>query len=172
MSSCGHGNHYGDVFVFGHLVYAMEGELRVVHVYRNRENALTKLHDIGYPCKCIGRWLDHSIIVTNEHIIQCCSEDKLVSIMDHYGELLRKITTADSPLRWPALCQVDVEGNILMADRYGNRLLIVQIDHTNSQWRVVKLVDSPGNVTGAVWFRYRLYATDISGNLLTFVPVD
>ena len=80
-------NDYEDVFVFEDLVYAMESERGVVHVYRNHNNSLIKLHDVSYPCGCNFLLLSHSIIVTNEHIIQCCNRDEIVSILNRSGEL-------------------------------------------------------------------------------------
>ena len=107
MSSVVDGGWYEDVAVFEDLVYAMERRHRVVHVYKHRNNSLTKVHDVKYPCICNDRLLHHSIIVTNEHIIQCCAHDELVCILDRSGELLRKLPIADISGQWPILCQVD-----------------------------------------------------------------
>ena len=108
MSSVADGNHYEDVFVFGDLVYAMERLLCIVHVYRNHRNALIKLHDVRYPCECNYSDIYHSIIVTKEHIIQFCGREKLISVLDRSGELLRKTPIAEVSGPWPILCQVDV----------------------------------------------------------------
>ena len=174
MSRVDDGSDYEDVFVFEDLVYAMERRLGVVHVYMIRNNSLIKLHDIRYPCECSVRSLSHSIIVTNEHIIQSCPLDTLVSIMDRSFELLWTIPVADISGPWPHLCQVDVEGNILIADHVTNRLLIAHVNQPSSQWRVVNLPDLPHSdgCYAAVWFRHMLYATDYYDRLLTFTPVD
>ena len=91
MSRFDDGNNYDyeDVFVFEDLVYTTVGDLSVVHVYRSRRNSLIKLHvhDVRYPCKCKPMYLVHSIVVTKDHIIQCCAVVKLVSVLDRYGEL-------------------------------------------------------------------------------------
>ena len=173
MSSVADGNHYEDVFVFGDLVYAMERLLCIVHVYRNHRSALIKLHDVRYPCECSDRFFSHSVIGTNEHIIQCCGDGKLVSIQDRSGELLRTIPIADVLKRQPKLCQVDFDGNFLIADRYMNRLLIAHVNQPSSQWRVVNLPDLRvrDGCWGAVWFRHRLYVVDLHGRLITFTPV-
>ena len=169
MSRVADGNKYEDVFVFEDLVYAMEWRLGVVHVYRNRNNALIKLHDVRYFCKCNASFLSHSIIGTNMHIIQCCAGDKLVFIRNRSGELLRTIPIADFPNLHPILCQVDVNGNFLIADRLSKCLLIAHVDQPNSQWRVVNLPDSPGRIgcRGVVWFRHKLYVAGSFGRLLT-----
>ena len=174
MSSVADGNHYEDVFVFEDLVYAMESRLHVVHVYRNRNNSLIKLHDIRYPCKCNERVFFHSIIVTKDHIIHSCALDTLVSILNRSGELLQKIPIADISSYEPVLCQVDFDGNFLIADSFTNRLLIAHVNQPSSQWRVVNLPDLPDGVwcCGAVWFRHRLYVADWHGRLITFTPVD
>ena len=174
MSSVADGNHYVDVFVFEDLVYATEFELRVVHVYRNRNNSLIKLHDIRYPCECSDRLISHSIIATNEHIIQCCPGDKILSILNRSGELLRTIPIADFLKRHPILCQVDIDGNFVIADRRTNRLLIAHVNQPSSQWRVVDLPDLRDflGCCGAVWFRHRLYVADLRDRLITFTPVD
>ena len=173
MSIVADGNLYEDVFVFGDLVYAPEGILRVVHVYRNRNNSLIKLHDIRYPCGCNDRFRSHSIIVTNEHIIQCCAKEKFVSILDRSGELLRKIPIPGISRHKPILCQVDVEGNFLIADRWTKHLIIANVNQSSSQWDVVDLTDLPGRFgcVGAVWFRHRLYVTS-GRHLLTFTPAN
>ena len=174
MSRVADGNDYEDVFVFEDLVYAMEIRLLVVHVYRNHTNSLIKLHDVRYPCECNFLLLSHSIIVTNEHIIQCCNHDKLVSILNRSGELLRTIPIADISKRQPILCQVDVDGNFLIADRFANRLLIAHVNQPSSQWRVVDIPDflSDDGSCGAVWFRHRLHVISRCGRLLTFTSVD
>ena len=168
------GGYYQDVFVFEDLVYAMEGRLRVVHVYRIIHKSLIKLRDIKCPCECVGKERIHSIVVTGDHIIQCCAKTKLVSILDRFGELLRKISIAEVSGRMPILRQADVEGNFLIADRVTARLLIAHVDLPISQWHVVSLPDSPGRVYcwGALWFRHRLYVTDHDGRLLSYTPVD
>ena len=174
MSLVADGNHYDDVFVFEDLVYALEGRLQVMHVYRNSNNSLIKLHDVRYNCRCTGSLHSHSIIVTNEHIIQCCNHDKLVSILNRSGELLRTIPIADISKRQPILCQVDVDGNFLIADRFANRLLIAHRDEPSSQWRKVNLPDSSDHIgcCRAVWFRHRLYVADRHRRLTSFKPVD
>ena len=174
MSSVADGNAYEDVFVFEDLVYAMERRLRVVHVYRNRNNSLIKLHDIRYPCDCKRKVYYHSIIVTNEYILHCCITDDLVSVLDRSGELLRKILIPTFSGHRPVLRQVDGEGNILMSDRYTNSLLIAHVDQPRSRWRVVNLKDLPSfsGGRGAVWFRHRLYVTSRDDRLFTFAPVD
>ena len=174
MSSVAYGYNYEDVCAYEDLVYAMEFELGVVHVYRNRNNSLIKLHDIRYPCGCNGSRFSHSIIVTNEHIIQCCNHDKLVSILNRSGELLRTIPIADISKRQPILCQVDVDGNFLIADRFANRLLIAHVNQPSSQWRVVDIPDflSDDGSCGAVSFRHRLHVISRCGRLLTFTSVD
>ena len=173
MSHVADRNNYEDVFVFEDLVYAMESLLQVVHVYRNRSSSLIKLHDISYPCGCSGPFRFHSIIV-NEHIIQCCAGDKIVSILNRSGELLRTIPIADIFNQQPILCQVDVEGNFLIADCWSNRLLITHVNQPSSQWRVVNLPDLPDGVGcwGAVWFRHRLHVAGSYGRLLTFTCLD
>ena len=173
MSGVAEGNMYEDVFAFEDLVYAMDLMLRVVHVYRNRNYSLIKLHDIKYPCECNELHFSHSLIVTSEHIIQCCGDGKLVSIQDRSGELLRTIPIADVLKRQPKLCQVDFDGNFLIADRYMNRLLIAHVNQPSSQWRVVNLPDLRvrDGCWGAVWFRHRLYVVDLHGRLITFTPV-
>ena len=174
MSRVADGSDYEDVFVFEDMVYAMEWMLRVVHVYRNRNNSLIKLHDIKNPCECNELYFSHSIIVTSEHIIQCCGDGKLVSIQDRSGELLRTIPIADVLKRQPKLCQVDFDGNFLIADRYMNRLLIAHVNQPSSQWRVVNLPDLRYNdgCCEAVWFKHKLYVADLRGQLITFTPVD
>ena len=174
MSSVADGNAYEDVFVFEDLVYAMERRLHVVHVYRNRNHALIKQHDVSYPCVCSDRFRFHSIIVTNEHIIQCCPRDKLVSILDRSSELLRKIPIADISGYQPIFCQVDFDGNFLIAYSYPTRLLIAHVHQPSSQWRVVKLPDSPDRIScrGAVWFRHKLYVAGFDGHVITFTSVD
>ena len=174
MSRASDNNVYEDVFVFEDLVYAMEHRLRVVHVYKNRNNSLSRLHDVKYPCECNNTSFHHSVLVTNENIIQCCPNEKLVSILDRSGELLRKIYIADISVTWPTLCQVDAGGNFLIADFATNRLLIAHADQLTSQWRVVNLPDLPDSdgCYAAVWFRHRLYATDYYDRLLSFTRVD
>ena len=152
----------------------MECQLCVVHVYRNRSNSLIKLHDVRYPCECFSRF-PHSIIVTNEHIIQCCARNKFVSILDRSGELLRKISIAYI-LRYvyePILRQVDIQGNFLIYGSTSNLLAVGNANQPSSQWGVVDLANLPGRggCQGAVWFRHRLYAI-FRGHLLTFTPVD
>ena len=172
MSSVADGNVYDDVFVFEDLVYAMEWIRGVMRVYRYRNNSLIKLHDIRYPCECSKKF-SHSIIVTSEHIVQCCASEKLLSILDHSGELLRKIPIAYIDGKGLYFCQVDVEGNFLIASHTTKRLVIANVNQPSSQWGAVDLVDWPGSggCVGAVWFRHRLYVT--SGlPLLTFAPVD
>ena len=165
---------YDDVFVFEDMVYAMECKLCVVQVYRNRNNSLTKLHDIKYSCKCNNTLYHHTILVTNKHIIQCCPPSNLVSILDRSGELLRKIPIADILVPWPLLRQIDVDKNFLIADHWSNRLLIAHVDQPSSQWRVVNLPDLPDGAGcfGAVWFRHRLYVTRRDGHFMTFTPED
>ena len=150
------------MFVFEDLVYAMDGQRHVVHVYRNRNSWLIKLHEIKYPCECSKRYHAHSISVTYEHIIHCCSDKSLVSILDRSGELLRKIPIVGIFEYRPVLCQVDVEGNFLIVDRMTKRLLIAHTNQQSHQWRIVYLLDLPdGRVFwGAVWFRHRLYVSD------------
>ena len=174
MSRVADGNHYEDVFVLGDLVYAMQGWLGVVHVYRNRYKSLIKLHDIRYPCGCNGGFLSHSMIVTNEHIIQCCSGRKPVYILNRSGELLRTIPIADISKHYSILCQADVDGNFLIADRWTNRLVIAHVDQPSSLWHVVNLPEFSDGVGcwGAVWFRNRLYAAGLDGRLLTFTLVN
>ena len=178
MSSVANDNIYEDVFVFGDLVYAMELDLRVVHVYKYHSNAFTKLHDIRYTCTCnYSRLsnLSHYIAVSNEHIIQCCAVEKHISILNRSGGLLlRTIPIPDIAGQWPILCQVDVDGNFLIADRDTNRLLIAHANQPSSQWRVVNLTYSPSSsgCWGAVWFRHRLHLAGRDGYLLTFTPVD
>ena len=168
-------NWYEDVFVFEDLVYAIECQLCVVHVYRNHKNSLIKLHDVRYPCGCSNRY-PHSIIVTNEHIIQCCDRDKLVSILDRSGELLRKIPIAYILIyvHEPILRQVDVQGNFLISDCASNLLAVGNAYQPTSEWGVVDFADSPGSDScrGAVWFRHRLYVASRHGHLLTFAPLD
>ena len=173
MSSVGDGNRYEGVFAYEDLIYAMERMLRVVHVYRNRNNSLIKLYDIKYPCICNDGFFYHSIIVTNEHIIQCCARDKLVSILDRSGELLRKISVADTTGPYPYLRQADSEGNFFITDPATHSLLITLANQPSSQWRVVDLADWPvsGGCRGAVWFRHRLYVSS-DGHLMTFTPAD
>ena len=173
MSNVADDNHYDDVFVFEDLVYAMERELRVVHVYRNRNNSLIKLHDIRYPCECSTRFT-HSIIVTDEHIFQCCPIEKLIYVLDRSGMLLRKILIADIFEGWPTLRQVDDKQNFLIADIWSNRLVVANANQPSSQWGVVDLADLPDSegYRGAVWFRHRLYVASSRGHLLTFTPVD
>ena len=173
MSSFADGNMYQDVFVFENLVYATEFDLGIVQVYKNRNNSLIKLQDIRYHCNCNHMILDHSIIVTNQLVIQCCAPRKVVSILDRSGELLRKIPIADISGLWPVLCQVDFEGNFLIADLYTYRLVIAHVDQPSSQWRVLNLPDLPDSFGryGAVWFRHRLYAAS-GRHLLTFTPID
>ena len=136
------GDHYEDVFVFEDLVYAMEGQLCVVHVYRNRNISLIKLHDIRYPCKCNGRILhhdssNHTIVVTNEqHIVQCCAIEKLVSVLDRSGDLLWAIT--EDSMLGPGLQQVDVEGNFVTYDIFSQCLLIANANLPASQSLVIK----------------------------------
>ena len=168
-----YGSDYEDVFVFEDLVYAMECFLGVLHVYRNRNNSLTKVDDVKYPCMCNDRLLHHSIIVTNERIIQCCAHDELVCILDRSGELLQKLHIADISGRWPILCQVDVEENFLIADPNTNRLLLAHAKQPASQWGVVVLADflGFGGCEGAVWFRHRLYVAS-RRHLLIFTPVS
>ena len=178
MSSVANDNIYEDVFVFGDLVYAMELDLRVVHVYKYHSNAFTKLHDIRYTCTCnYSRLsnLSHYIAVSNEHIIQCCAVEKHISILNRSGGLLlRTIPIPDIAGQWPILCQVDVDGNFLIADRDTNRLLIAHANQPSSQWRVVDLPELSlfDRCVLAVWFRHRLYVTDLDGRLTTFTPVD
>ena len=174
MSSIAGGNYYWDVFVFEDLVYALERWFHVVHVYRNHNNSLIKLHDFRYPCGCNVRFPCHSIIVTNEHIIQCCTAGNIVSILNRSGELLRTIPIADIFNQQPILCQVDVEGNFLIADCWSNRLLITHVNQPSSHWRVVNLPDLPDGVGcwGAVWFRHRLHVAGSYGRLLTFTCLD
>ena len=174
MSIFAYDNEYEDVFVFEDLVYAMERQHRVVHVYRNRNNSLIKLHDVRYYCGCSDTFPYHSIIVTKVYIIQCCAEDKLVSILDRSGELLREIPIAAISGHWPSLRQVDVMGNFLIADLITNRLIIAHADQPSPQWRVVKLPDlmDSGSCRGAVWFRHRLYVAGFGHRLLTFTPVE
>ena len=173
MSSVAYRYNYEDVCAYEDLVYAMEFELGVVHVYRNRNNSLIKLHDIRYPCKCNAGLFSHSIIVTNENIVQCCASRKLVSIQNVYGELLRIIRISDMSGRQPILRQVDIEGNFLIADRWTKHLIIANVNQSSSQWDVVDLTDLPGRFgcVGAVWFRHRLYVVS-SGGLLTSTHVD
>ena len=174
MSSIADSSEYEDVFVLEDLVYAKERRLQVVHVYRNRNNSLIKLHDVRYLCGCNVRYRSHSIIVTNEHIIQCCLGRHLVSILNRSGELLRTIPIADIFNQQPILCQVDVEGNFLIADCWSNRLLITHVNQPSSHWRVVNLPDLPDGVGcwGAVWFRHRLHVAGSYGRLLTFTCLD
>ena len=174
MSRIADGNDYEDVFVFEDLVYGIERELGVVHVYMNRNNSLIKLHDVGYPCGCNDAVRFHSIIVKNDYIIQCCSRDKIVFILNRSGELLRTIPIADISKHQPILCQVDFDGNILIADSVTNRLLIAHADQPSSQWRVVNLPDLRYNdgCCEAVWFKHKLYVADLRGQLITFTPVD
>ena len=174
MSRFNDDRYYDDVFVFKDLVYAMEYRLGVTQLYRNRNNSLIKLHDIRFPCGCIGSLIPHSLIVRNDHIIQCCPHDKPVSILDRSGELLRTIPIADILHDHPFVCQVDFDGNFLIADSFTNRLLIAHVNQPSSQWRVVNLPDLPDGVwcCGAVWFRHRLYVADWHGRLITFTPVD
>ena len=155
----------------------MDVDRGVVHVYRNRRNFLIKLHDIRYNCECDNRWqslFGHSIIVRDEHVIQCCAKSKLVSILNHSGELLQTIPKADILGQWPILRQIDVEGNFLIADRYTNRLVIARADRPSSRWLVVDLPVLPDSAgcRGAVWFRHRLFVADHLGRLITFTPVD
>ena len=166
------GNNYEDVFVFEDLVYAMEWALRVVHVYKNRNNSLIKLLDVGYPCACSSRFT-HSIIVTNEHIVQCCPNEKLIYVLDRSGMLLRKILIADISEGWPTLRQVDDKQNFLIADIWSNRLVIANANQPSSQWGIVDLANFPDSegYRGAVWFRHRLYV-ESDGRLLIFTPVD
>ena len=175
MSRFDDGNSYEDVFVFEDLVYTTVGDLGVVHLYRNRNNSLIKLHvhDVRYPCKCKPMYLVHSIVVTKDHIIQCCAVVKLVSVLDRYGEQLRTIRMDDIPKSWPGLCQTDVEGNFLIADRMRNRLFIANAYQPKYQWSVVDLADlsGSGDCGGAVWFRHRLYVVS-RDHLLTFTPVN
>ena len=174
MSSIAGGNYYWDVFVFEDLVYALERWFHVVHVYRNHNNSLIKLHDFRYPCGCNVRFPCHSIIVTNEHIIQCCTAGNIVSILNRSGELLRHIPIADISKLQPILCQVDIDGNFLIADRFANHLLIAHLNQPCSQWRVVNFRDSSHllGCVGAVWFRHKLHAASRQGRLTTFAPVD
>ena len=174
MSSIAGGNYYWDVFVFEDLVYALERWFHVVHVYRNHNNSLIKLHDFRYPCGCNVRFPCHSIIVTNEHIIQCCTAGNIVSILNRSGELLRHIPIADISKLQPILCQVDIDGNFVIADRRTNRLLIAHVNQPSSQWRVVDIPDflSDDGSCGAVWFRHRLHVISRCGRLLTFTSVD
>ena len=174
MSRVADGSKYEDVFVFEDLVYAMEWRLGVVHVYRNRNNALIKLHDVRYFCKCNASFLSHSIIGTNAHIFQCCPRDKLVSILNHSGEQLRTIPIAKIFKHQPILCQVDVDGNFLIADRFTNCLLIAHANQPRSRWRVVNLSElSYGfSCCEIVWFRHRLYVADMRHFLITLTPVD
>ena len=174
MSRVADGNHYEDVFVFEDLVYAMQRRRLVMRVYRNRSNSLIKLHDVRYPCKCSHSVYRHSITVTKDHIIQCCSRtDKLVFILDRSGDLLRKISTTGISGHWPILCQVDVEGNFLIADRWTNHLVIANANQPSSQWDIVDLANLPGRAgcRGAVWFRHRLYVAT-ADHMLIFTPVD
>ena len=152
----------------------MDVDSGVVHVYMNHRNSLTKLHDIRYTCECDNKWQSHSIIVTNEHVIQCCAKNKLVSILDRSGELLQATQKADMFGQWPILRQIDVEGNFLIADRYTNRLVIARADRPSSRWLVVDLPVLPDSAgcRGAVWFRHRLFVADHLGRLITFTPVD
>ena len=166
-------NEYEDVFVFKDLVYAMERNLRIVHVYKYRNKSLIQVRDIRYPCKCNNKFFLHSIIVTKEHIIQCCVREKLVSLLDHSAQLLRKIPIADTLEQWPILRQVDVDGNILIDDRYSQHIIIAHVDQPSSRWCVVKFPERVGSC-GAVWFRHKLYVADNYeyGRLLTFTPTD
>ena len=172
MSSAADGNTFEDVFVFDDLVYAMEHQLRVVHVYGNRNNLLIKLGDIRYSCDC-GNSFSHSIIVTDEHIVQCCTVGKLVSILDSSGELLRRIPIADISGHWPILCQVDVDGSFFIASSWTIRLAIAHANQPRSRWGIVYLTDLPDHsgCEGAVWFRHRLYLVS-SGRLLTLTPTN
>ena len=174
MALVAYGNRYEDVFVFENIVYAMACELRVVHVYRNRNNSLIKLHDVRHPCGCNHFSLSHSIIVTNEHIIQYCPNGKILCILDRSGELLRKVFIADISGQWPILYQVDVDGNFLLAHRWTNRFLIAHANQPRSQWRVVNLPELSffDQCVGALWFRHRLHVTDLRGRVITFTPVD
>ena len=173
MASVDEDNVYVDVFVFGDLVYAVETLLHVVHVYRNRNNSLIKLHDIKYSCECNDRYFPHSIVVTNDHILQCCARNKLVSVLDRSGELLRTIPIVDISGHRLILCQVDDEENFLIADRWTNCLVVANANQPSYQWDVVDLPDLPDSDSfkGAVWFRHRLHvASDC--RLLTFTPRD
>ena len=170
ISNMAHNHRYGDVFVRGDLVYAIEDQPRVMYVYRNHNNSLIKLHSLRYPCKCL-KAPDHSIVVTNEHVIQCCALYELISILDHSGKLLQTIDIDDTFEDRPFLCQVDVEGNFLISDRETNRLLIAHADQPGSQWDVVDLADWPGSggCRGAIWFRQKLFV--VSGHrLMTYTP--
>ena len=173
-SSVDDGKDHEDVFAINDLVYAMQRWRRVVQVYRNRSNSLINLHDIKYPCECRSRnFFFHSILVTDQRIMQCCAEDNLVSILDRSGELLRMIPIADI-FGHCVLLQVDVEGNLLTADQWTNSLMIANVDQPSSQWRVVDLPNSPGSrcCEGAIWFRHKLYVTDVDGRFFTLVPVE
>ena len=176
MSRVAYGIDYEDVFAFEDLVYAMDRDRGVIHVYRNRNNSLIQRYDvrIRYPCECDASVFDHSIMVTKDHIIQCCADDdNPVSIQDRSGMLLQKIRMADISGNRPFLCQVDFEGNILIADHFTNRLLIAHANQPSSQWRAVNLPDLPDSgCWGAVWFRHRLHVASRGNRKLTFTPVN
>ena len=159
MYSLADGNKYEDVFVFEDLVYAMECQLCVVHVYRNRNNSLTRQRGMRYACKGKDRYFSHSIIVTNEHIIQSCIRDNLISILDRSGELLQTKHTAD------------ILGKILISNLFTNRLLIAHADQPSSQLRVINFTGLPDGdgCSGAVWLIHSLYVAS-GPHLLTFTP--
>ena len=174
MSSGAHDNYYEDVFVFKDLVYAMECRLGVVHVYRNRNNSLIGLHDVRYPCGCAGGFPNHTIIVTNVYIVQCCAIHQLISVGDRTGELLQKIPITDKALQYPALRQMDLDGNFLIAERLigvRKRLVVANTNQSSSHWDVVNLPIAL-RCCNAVWFRRRLYLVYLTGQLLTFTYAD
>ena len=81
---------------------------------------------------------------------------------------------ADISKLLPILCQVDVEANFIIADRFANRCLIAHVNQPSSQWGVVDLPDLPDGVgcCGAVWFRHGLHVADHFGRLFTFTHKD
>ena len=174
---------YFDVTVQSGLVYATrQGRPHTVDVYDS--STWERLREIPTPCCSAEDYSLHTLQVTDDRILLCCSKEEKLRVLSHLGELLhthghpKRKAFVDSigkivPLfpvygpgvLWrPRLCQVDLEGSALVADWANCRLQVMRSDGT---WSVVSLDQTAVYPQAAIWFDASLYVA-CSGKITRF----
>ena len=172
---------YDDLAVHDSQLYATDGHSPSVHVYDCR--TWQKLRSINTPCsdsKHVDDLYGHTISVNSKRIRLSCFWQDRIYVLDPHGTLKEthgpRITIIASPneaseqsyelseLQRPLICQMNDDGEVLLADYLNDRMLIVTAE---GHWRQVKLNGELQRPSDAVWWNGTLYVSTWDDDKLT-----
>ena len=174
---------YNDLAIHNGQLFAADVISPAIHIYNCR--TWQRLRTISTPCsnKEHERSLyPHRICVNKTEIALSCFMQNRIYVLEPHGTLKQshgseiqistqssspeevEHSTINSKLRKSFICQVDIEGAVLVADA-GNRCMLILT--SEKQWRCVTLSDGVICPIDAVWWKGRLYVATARDNKLT-----